>query len=265
MCAVDPGTDRRSPRAGILPALFLCLCACLPVPTRAACPRSSGDNLHRVTYVYDGDTLKLDDGTRVRLVGINTPELGRDDNPGEPFAVQARERLLRMVKESDRRIRLRTATERRDRYGRLLAHAYSPDGANLQERLIGAGLALVHIHPPNLANLDCYRVAEARARGSLLGIWGNWPIAASEINHRHEGFVLLRGRVKEVTQRRRSLRIELENGPFLRIAKDDLENFGTLDPDSLPGKAIEARGWLYRYRGRLGIRIRHPAALTVLQ
>ena len=158
-----------------------------------------------------------------------------------------------------------SATERRDRYGRLLAHAYSPAGTNLQERLLGAGLALVHIHPPNLGNLECYREAEARARNSLLGIWRDWPIATSEIHRRHEGFVLLRGRVKGVKHTRRSVRVELENGPSLRIAKDDLENFGALDPDSLPGKSVEARGWLHRYRGRLGMRIRHPAALSILQ
>jgi micrococcal nuclease len=218
-----------------------------------------------VTYVYDGDTLELDDGTRVRLVGINTPELGRNDDPDEPFATQARERLLRMVQESGQRIRMQPAAERQDRYGRVLAHTYSPTGASLQERLLGAGLALVHIHPPNLGNLECYREAEARARSSLLGIWRDWPIAASEIHRRHERFVLLRGRVKGVKHNRRSVRVELENGPSLRIARDDLGHFGALDPDSLEGKSIEARGWLHRYRGRLGMRIRHPAALSILQ
>lgn len=218
-----------------------------------------------MAYVYDGDTLELSDGTRIRLVGINTPELGRDGNPDEPFAVQARERLLRMVQESDGSIHLRPAAERQDRYGRLLAHAYSPDGANLQERLLGAGLALAYIHPPNFGNLGCYSEAEARARSSLLGIWRDWPIAASEIRRRHNGFVLLRGRVDGVKHSRRSVRVELEDGPSLRIAKEDLENFGALDLDSLPGKSVEARGWLYRYRGRRGIRIRHAAALSILK
>ena len=77
--------------------------------------------------------------------------------------------------------------------------------------------------------------------------------------------MLLRGRVKEVKHTRRSVRVELEDGPSLRIARGDLENFGAIDPDSLPGKSVEARGWLHRYRGRLGMRIRHPAALNILQ
>lgn len=218
-----------------------------------------------MAYVYDGDTLELSDGTRVRLVGINTPELGRDGNPDEPFAVQARERLLQMIQESGRRIRLRPAVERQDRYGRLLAHAYSPDGANLQEQLLGVGLALAYIHPPNLGNLGCYREAELRARSSLLGIWRDWPVAAPGIRRRHKGFVLLRGRVEGVKHSRRSIRVELEDGPSLRIAKEDLENFGALDLDSLPGKSVEVRGWLHRYRGRLGMRIRHSAAFNILK
>jgi len=246
----------------MLPALFLCLCTCLPAFAHSACPPFNGGEPQQVARVYDGDTLELSDGNRVRLAGINTPELGRDDRPEEPLATQAREQLRLLLSKAGRQVRLQPAVEGRDHYGRRLAHAYSPDGANLQERLLEEGLALVYIHPPNLGNLDCYLAAETRARNRAAGLWRHWPVAASAA---HEpGFALLRGRVERVRRTRRSLWLELADGPSLRIAGTDLGRFDYPDPATLPGKEIEARGWLYLYRGQLNMRIRHPAALRIM-
>jgi DNA/RNA endonuclease YhcR with UshA esterase domain len=69
--------------------------------------------------------------------------------------------------------------------------------------------------------------------------------------------------VQTVRRTHRSLWVELVDGPSLRIAGEELDRFDYPDPTTLPGKQIEARGWLYPYRGRLNMRIRHPAALSI--
>ena len=57
-----------------------------------------------VAKVVDGDTLRLVDGRSVRLIGINTPELGRDGRKAEPFAVAAQRRLRALVEASNGRV-----------------------------------------------------------------------------------------------------------------------------------------------------------------
>ncbi len=51
-----------------------------------------------VTHVYDGDTIKLDDGRKIRLIGINATESGRAGQPDQPFAAEARDRLRSLIK-----------------------------------------------------------------------------------------------------------------------------------------------------------------------
>lgn len=66
---------RRVPRAPLAGALLLVL----PVAAGAlACPADRVDRAVTVERVRDGDTVRLDGGDELRLVGIDTPEIGRD-------------------------------------------------------------------------------------------------------------------------------------------------------------------------------------------
>src|SRR5690606_25821544 len=81
-------------------------------------------------YVIDGDTLELVDGRRVRLIGINAPEIGRRGKPSEPYAQKARVELERLAGESG--LRLVVGVEPKDRYGRTLGHLFDARGANIE-------------------------------------------------------------------------------------------------------------------------------------
>src|SRR5690554_1461310 len=74
--------------------------------------------------VIDGDTLDLADGRRVRLIGINAPEMGRDGQPSEPYAQAARRELQRLVSGSE--LRMIIGEQPQDRYGRTLGHLMMP-------------------------------------------------------------------------------------------------------------------------------------------
>ena len=82
------------------------------------------ESAYRVERVVDGDTLILadPDRTRVRLIGINTPELARDGKPAEPLAVEAKEWLANRVEGKE--VRLDFDIERFDQYDRTLAYIY---------------------------------------------------------------------------------------------------------------------------------------------
>ena len=112
--------------------LVSALLVALAVPAHAVrCPADRIDRGAHVARVFDGDTVALADGTHVRLIGINTPEHGRDGAPDEPFAAAATGALRELLAEHDGRLQLRFGAERHDRYGRLLAHAYLPDGRSV--------------------------------------------------------------------------------------------------------------------------------------
>ena len=108
-----------------------------PAGPCAFCPSPGTLPLVGVAKVVDGDTLRLVDGRNVRLIGINTPELGRDARKAEPFAVAAQRRLRARW---SRPVMGRPGPRARVK-GSLrsyLAHACDEQGRNL-ESLAGRG------------------------------------------------------------------------------------------------------------------------------
>ncbi len=218
-----------------------------------------------VAWVYDGDSLRLADGRKLRLIGIDTPELGRDGAPDRPGAEAARARLQGLIDAQNGRVLLRPGREAVDRYGRRLVHLYLPDGRNLVRLLLAEGLGFAVAVPPNLSSLDCYFDAEGQARAARLGLWrGDPAVQAVELSANAEGFHLARGRIRRVGNSRRALWLNLHGGLALRVDRPDLQYFSDLEADARPGRALEVRGWIYRRKGERRMQLRHPASLRWL-
>ncbi|RDH80884.1 MAG: nuclease [endosymbiont of Seepiophila jonesi] len=214
--------------------------------------------------VFDGDTLLLSDGRRIRLIGINTPETGWEDKPDEPHAKAAKRRLERLVSDSGKRIRLEKGHQQKDRYRRILAHIYSQNGKNLIEALLQDGAGFQIVFPPNLDHLQCYSAAESRARAAGRGVWASASVPdAAGLARSVEGFRLLRGWVEKLQQSRRSFWLNIA-GVKLRVDRSDLDHFNEGQLESLVGQRVEVRGWIRSYKGSQRIRIRHPSAIRKL-
>ncbi len=123
-----------------------------------------------VRWVIDGDTIVLRDGTKVRYAGINAPEIPHGDEPGEPFGREALLENIKLVK--GKRVILEIAEEPRDRFGRLLAYVFLPDGTFVQEVLVSKGLAFVCYLPPNLKYYAPLLEVQRRAIKEKRGLWG---------------------------------------------------------------------------------------------
>ncbi len=93
----------------------------------------------RVRYVIDGDTIVLQDGTRVRYRNINAPEIAHKGTPAQPYGREATLRNRELVQ--GKSVRLVVGSQPRDRFGRLLAYVFLPDGRMVNEILVGEGLA----------------------------------------------------------------------------------------------------------------------------
>jgi len=229
------------------------------------CPASHIDRQAQVKYVHDGDTLHLASGEKIRLIGINTPELGRDGRPAEPLAYAARDRLREIIKQTGHSVGLRFDRDRKDRYGRTLAHLYDARGHSLSAQLLKDGLANLLAVPPNLDGLRCYARQESHARAQRHGIWRHNPVIDSlRLTSSTQGYQHIKGRITRIGEGRRNLWLNLPGGVALRIDKKDLEHFPGLKPRQLAGKTVIGRGWLYTRKGERRMRIRSAYALEIL-
>lgn len=218
-----------------------------------------------VKKVIDGDTVILVDERHIRLVGINTPELDHDNySKSEPGAIRARDRLANLLEKKP--VYLDYDKERFDRHGRTLAHLYLVNGTNVQATLLIEGLAIPLTIPPNLDNHHCYELASELARRNKKGLWklaAYQPVNVITLTGKEQGFRFIRGKIRQISESRSSLWINLENNVALRIVKADLQYFNIDNLKLLTNKIVEAHGWLYRKNNQLRMRIRHPSNIKV--
>jgi micrococcal nuclease len=138
---------------------------------------------YTVARVVDGDTLKLSNGDKVRLIGIDTPEMHYSDKL-ERDARSSRRDIARIQslgsKASDftsslclgRRVRLEFDVKKKDRYGRRLAYVYLEDGTFVNAKIIEEGYAQIMTVPPNVKYADMFLRLERQAREKNKGLWG---------------------------------------------------------------------------------------------
>jgi micrococcal nuclease len=149
---------------------IIMVAACAAALAGAAQTASSGSFTLRgtVTYVVDGDTIHVDVGSReekVRLIGIDTPEVGQCDAAKATGLARrlAQGRAVKLVGDSTQ------AT--RDRYGRLLAYVRLPNGRDLGYQQLARGYARVYVYDRPFQRLVAYRRAEQAGRKRSDSIW----------------------------------------------------------------------------------------------
>ncbi len=281
MASADREPGRLKPGKGAYRRLFLCLVvtACpVSVYADAACSAGKFDETARVKYVHDGDTVHLQDGRKLRLVGINAPELARDNRPAQAFAQAARKQLLSAIAADDNRVGLVYGSERRDHYGRTLAHLFTIDGQNLQALLLERGMAAAIAHPPNLAYTDCYQQRESSARDQGAGIWSDPALSATgvaSLDSNTTGFMRIAGKIETISHTDKGVRITMDN-LVLGISAENLAYFDLAELQSLHGKAVTVQGWVYpmkpqqqnkrfgdSWTTRFYMNVRHPSAIEI--
>ena len=231
----------------------------------------------KVSQVIDGDTVRLTDRQLLRFMSINTPEIDHKHHTAEPMADAAREALAELIGPGRQLLVQYGRHQRYDRHGRLLAHVFTADGVNIQQRLLQQGLGFWIAMPPNLALMTCYHKAEQAAQSAHRGVWSldyYRPRTTSQLRDNERGFRFVTGVIARVGESRTSIWLNLhdtgsavarKSRVALRISRDDLHYFKVSDFSQWQGRRVTARGWLYPYKGQLIIRIKHPAALEWMQ
>lgn len=227
-----------------------------------ACKLEPGPS-HTVARVADGETIVLDSGAEVRLVGTlapRAPSPGSGDWPPERQAREALERLL-----IGKNVELKFAGRRSDRYGRHLAHVFvtetGGDPVWVQGHLLEQGLARAYALPGNTGCISEMLTKESEGHLHARGIWklaAYRVIEATEIREllaRRNRFELVEGVVRDVA---------LKGGRgYVNFGSDWRSDFTAVVPPKLMrdaseaatqlraliGKRVRVRGWIERRNG----------------
>ena len=225
-----------------------------------------------VVEIVDGDTLLLDDGREVRLVGLQAPKLplGRPDFAAWPLADEAKAALAALVQ--DRQVELRTGGRAIDRHGRVLAQLVREDGLWVQGALLQQGMARVYSFADNRALVAEMLALEQEARRAAHGIWAEpyyaiaTPDAAAE---RIGGFQLVEGQVLDAAV--------VRGRAYLNFGADWRDDFTAtlspavrrlfeaegIDPQLYAGRRLRVRGWVKSFNGPM-IEVTHPEQIELL-
>ena len=232
----------------------------------------------RVVEIIDGDTLVLDDGVVVRLVGLQAPKisLGRANFVDWPLGDESKQALGDMT--LGRQVGLHYGGRRTDRHSRALAHLFRvEDGLWVQREMLDQGMARVYSFADNRVAVGLLLAAEGRARARSRGIWGDAYYAVRDptsIADAVDSIQLVEGTI--VTAALVRGRHYLNFGDDWRedftvtvaprdrrIFQADLVARGLEDIALLAGRRVRVRGWIKSYNGPM-IEATHPEQIEWL-
>jgi len=205
------------------------------------------DEKVKVKWVFDGDTFELNDGRRIRFIGINAPEMGHNGALDQPLALQAKKKVKAFIAKSHS-IWLSFEKEHYDHYGRVLAHVFNGKGENLEQQLLAEGLAFPIYFPPDIDMLNCVKTASDQAREKKIGVWRlpyYRPLSSTDLNGLSSGFHRIKDTVVRVYLRPgRTWWIDLDGEVAISISKKNQRFFNRKDIRDLIGTKLDVSGWL---------------------
>lgn len=211
-----------------------------------------------VSRIVDGETLALDDGSELRLIGALAPRaLDVGTEPGRwLWEARSREALEGLV--LGKSIELVFGGERLDRYGRLVAQAYLIEGDQrrwVQGHLLAEGFARAYALAGNRACSQELLAAEKTARETRRGLWGEAAYqvrqadSPGELSGYRTTFQVVEGRVARVALVRGVIHLNFDRNwrqafsASLRNADRSLLGAAG-DPKALEGRQVRVRGWI---------------------
>lgn len=152
--------------------------AALPGAQTGPEPTEGTTSRVRVTAVVDGDTIRVETLAgrqlgRVRLLGIDAPEVAHPPEPAQCYAEDATDLLARLAAVgSTVELVTDTAQPNRDRYDRLLRYV-DHDDVDVARELLSSGAARRYEADRALAREEAYAAAAEDAQDAERGLWGN--------------------------------------------------------------------------------------------
>lgn len=122
-----------------------------------------------VSEVIDGDTVRLSDGNKVRILGIDTPETKDPRKPVQCFGEEASAKMKELTEGKQVTLLVDSSQGDKDKYGRLLRYIYI-GSTDIGAQMIEEGYAFAYLKYP-VAKTEPYKALENQARENLRGLW----------------------------------------------------------------------------------------------
>jgi micrococcal nuclease len=119
----------------------------------------------KVTRIIDGDTFETETGEKVRLIGINTPEIS------DIFGQEAKQHLANLIDQKTIDLQTDNISNDRDRYSRLLRYVIL-NGTDINKQMLSDGFATAYLKY-HFSKSEEYRQAQITATTNHFGMWGN--------------------------------------------------------------------------------------------
>ena len=263
--------------SSIVFAIALFHCAALADSEQRRCTLEPGP-LATVVAVVDGETLRLDDGGEVRLVGALAPRAtDAGATPGNWPAESAAVKFLTDLT-LGKRVRLAYGGRREDRYHRKLAHVFLAEGGRedwVQGAMLEAGMARSYGLPDSFACAHELAAHEREARINRRGLWSNYIYSAKRTDRpallmrMRYRYARVEGVVRSVAATRASI--------FVNFGEDWRTDFTAraLKPvttahvgftetlRALQGRRVAVTGWIERNNGPM-IDLSDPSQITAI-
>ena len=159
-------------RGAALKALFVFLFVC------SLCGTCAGDSLPseaRVVAVFDGDTVLLDTGHRLRYLGIDAPEVAHDKTPAGCFGNEAKNANCNLV--LHKKIRIEYDGPAYDSHGRILGYVFLPGGLLVNAELLRSGCAAVFGKGEGFRRRGEFVGYQGEAIDRRKGMWAACPVS----------------------------------------------------------------------------------------
>ena len=267
-------------RPECMSAVVVVLSLAFPGAARGAC-KTESLRTASVAEIVDGQTLRLEDGGRVRLIGALAPETPRwwkDAKPWPP-AELARLALEELIGSSKVELRFAVDEAKRDRHDRFLAQLFVLRDAEriwVQGHMIRRGFAQAYSFKGHRACARALQQFEHQARAARAGLWrwGKFAIILADnisaLSKRRGGFQLVEGKVHSVGQTRQwtflNFGADWRSDFTVAVRAGDRARFRGSDVplDQLAGKTLRMRGWIERWNGPV-IKATHPEQITIVE
>jgi endonuclease YncB( thermonuclease family) len=217
----------------------------------------------RVIRIIDGDTIVLSNKQTVRLLAINTPEVGYHGKPSDAGALQAKEYLNRLLLKQH--VVLELDSDQTDKYGRTLAHVFMDNGVHVNLVLLRRGLAVLSLHPPNLKYSEALILAQQRAEKERLGLWRMRAYQTQDIaviaKDKRQKWGRYDARVTKLESTKKGNKLWLDGQTYIWISTAHQAYFPELR--NYQRQLVEIRGWPRKWGKYQSIRAIHPSQIIL--
>ncbi len=236
---------------------------------------------YRIDRVIDGDTIILDNGETVRLIGVDAPETHHPEIPAQRFGEESTDFLRQMIQ--DRKCTLKfDPNETRDKYGRLLAYVFV-EGKLVNAEIIRRGYAYAYTRF-NYQRKSEFLLLEREAREKQYGLWDpssvdtrtvhpindqartiSWQDAA-----KHYGkYATVEGTIVKTYNSGKAcflnFHIDYKNHFTAVIFAPDFPRFPKNPEVFYKGKEVRISGYIKKYKGSPEMILNHPGQIVILK